>query len=88
MSNNFGFFPETGIFFVLFSLFINIFFWLLIIWVIVVLIRAIFDNTNKDEDYAEDKVPKKNKYVDIIKTRYADGGISRREYEQLMDDLG
>lgn len=83
---NYSFYPGHGIFFDLFSLLVNIFFWFFVVWAIVALVRAIFGGGN-DDDQVEEEKPKKNKYVDIIKTRYAEGEITKKEFNQLMDDL-
>ena len=50
-------------------------FWIVFIWLIVWLIR-------------QNKEPAKESPLDVIKTRYAKGEITKKQYDEMKKDIG
>lgn len=70
------------------SLLISIFFWGLIIVGVVALFKALLDSNEESRVSVEKEVSEKtNKYLDIVKERYARGEINKKEYDQLKKDF-
>ena len=61
-----------------FGMLFMVLFWGVIIALIVVLVRKVGTTSDSDKDNAP---------VDIIKQRYAKGGISKQEFDRLMTEL-
>jgi len=76
---DFGFFP------ILFM----VAFWILVILAIVALIKSVsVHNDIEESDDHEVKMPKKdNKYLEIVKERYARGEINKKDFDQLKKDF-
>lgn len=58
---------------------LGMFFWLIIMIIIIVIISRVFRHTPESASH--------NTPLEIAKTRYAKGEISKEEYEQLRKDL-
>lgn len=69
----------------IFSLIINVLFWVLVIWLIVALVKHLSHNNERQEE--EVKTGDSNQYLEIIKRRYAEGEINKKEYQELKKDL-
>jgi len=84
-SNN-SFLPFFG--FGLFGFLIHVLFWGLVIMLIVKLVKGAAHHCGPYSD--EESTVQKNdegKYLDILKTRYAKGEITKKEFEQIKKDL-
>lgn len=57
-------------------------FWGVVIWLIFVLVRSMSDR--KSDRYSENK---KEDSLDILKSRYAKGEISKEEFEEIKKDI-
>jgi len=79
-----GWFFNPG--FGFFELVISILFWILVIS----LIFSLFRSTNQTDEKNQITKPEdhlENNNMEIVKKRYAEGEIDKKEYEQLKRDL-
>jgi len=72
--------PWIGIF----SLILNVLFWILLFWAFFALIKAL-SHHQKGDYKTEDKEDDSN--LEIIKSRYAKGEITKKEYEEMKKEL-
>lgn len=85
MMNYPGYYSPFGFWPGILSLIIHVLIWTLIIWAIVALVRHMTSNDEEPEE--KEKIKKDDKYLEIVKERYARGEINRKEYESLKEDF-
>lgn len=82
----YGFYPGMGGWgfgFGIAGFIINLIFWLVLIWAIVALVRHFSHSGHFYRDHNEKDDP-----LEILKIRYAKGEITKKEYEEMMKDIG
>ncbi|MBI3887723.1 SHOCT domain-containing protein [Candidatus Microgenomates bacterium] len=76
------YFYDSG--FGFFAFLFPILFWVLIIWLVGSVLMALFKHFNDREEWGKEN---NDKYLDIIKQRYAKGEITKKEYDELRRDF-
>lgn len=67
------------------SIIVNVLFGLTIAVFVLWVIKILFKHKREDKD--EEEEGKDNKYIQILKERYAKGEISKREFDERKKDL-
>jgi len=76
-----------GAAFPLLSIFLNILFWVLIIVLIVKLVKHLSYGGSHCKHCGHGEMEMESDSIEIAKTRYAKGEITKKEFDQLKKDL-